>query len=165
MSDSMTSRRRFLSGGLAAGLAVGSASMAGCGTIAGAQAPASAPVALAGPGRLTMHAIDIWNGLPAAAMQVDLSVLEAGSYRLLRSFKTNTGGRSERPLFEGETFKRGSYELLLHVEQHYAELQAQMPKPAFLTEVPIRFSVDDPRQRYHIAILLSPWSYSYYRGS
>jgi 5-hydroxyisourate hydrolase len=31
--------------------------------------------------------------------------------------------------------------------------------------VPIRFSIDDPSQPYHIAILLTPWSYSYYRGS
>jgi len=92
-------------------------------------------------------------------------MLEGGAYRLVQSFNANKGGRSEKPLFEGENFARGSYEILLHVEEHYAKLSAQMPRPAFLTDVPIRFSIDDPSQRYHIAILLTPWSYSYYRGS
>jgi 5-hydroxyisourate hydrolase len=31
--------------------------------------------------------------------------------------------------------------------------------------VPIRFSVYDASQRYHVPILFNPWSYSYYRGS
>ncbi|HYD58717.1 MAG TPA: hydroxyisourate hydrolase [Noviherbaspirillum sp.] len=162
MSDNDLPRRRFLAAGLAAGLSA----LAGCSGLNTVQAPATPPVVNSpGPGRLTIHAIDIWTGLPGAGMRVDLSMLEGQSYRLLRTFDTNKGGRTDQPLFEGETFKRGSYELNLHVEQHYARLGAQMPRPAFLTEVPIRFSIDDPRQRYHIAILLTPWSYSYYRGS
>ena len=160
MSGNDLARRRFL----AAGLAAGSSVLAGCSTLG--SAPAPVPQAAAnGPGRLTIHAIDIWTGLPAGGMRVDLSMLEGQAYRLLRTFDTNKGGRTDQPLFEGESFKRGSYELVLHVEQHYARLGAAMPRPAFLTEVPIRFSIDDPRQRYHIAILLTPWSYSYYRGS
>lgn len=160
MNDKDLPRRRFL----AAGLAAGSSALAGCSGLDVVRAPATPPV-VAGPGRLTMHAIDIWTGLPAAGMRVDLSILDGQSYRLLHTFDTNKGGRTDQPLFEGETFKRGSYELVLHVEQHYARLGAPMPRPAFLTDVPIRFSIDDPRQRYHVAILLTPWSYSYYRGS
>ncbi|OWW21265.1 hydroxyisourate hydrolase [Noviherbaspirillum denitrificans] len=158
MSGNELSRRRFL----AAGLAAGSSALAGCSALGNAPAQQAAA---SGPGRLTIHAIDTWTGLPGAGMRVDLSVLDGQSYRLLRSFDTNKGGRTDQPLFEGENFKRGSYELVLHVEQHYARLGATMPRPAFLTEVPIRFSIDDPRQLYHIAILLTPWSYSYYRGS
>ena len=160
MSDNDLTRRRFL----AAGLAAGSSVLAGCSALGTAPA-AETPVAGNGPGRLTIHAIDIWTGLPAAGIRVDLALRDGEAYRLLRSFDTNKGGRTDQPLFEGDNFKRGSYELTLHVEQHYARLGAAMPRPAFLTEVPIRFSIDDPRQRYHIAILLTPWSYSYYRGS
>ena len=154
-------RRKFLATGLALG-----ASMLATSEVTAQTAPvAPVPAKAVGPGRLTMHAIDVWNGLPASGIRVDLSILEGGSYRLLKSFDANKGGRTDKPLFEGETFARGSYELLLHVEEHYAKLGAQMPRPAFLTDVPIRFSIDDPSQRYHIAILLTPWSYSYYRGS
>ena len=112
-----------------------------------------------------MHAIDVYTGLAASGIKVEVSRLEGGVYRLLQTFEANKGGRSEKPLFEGADFTRGSYEILLHVEEHYAKRGAQLPRPAFLTDVPIRFSIDDPAQRYHIAILLTPWSYSYYRGS
>jgi 5-hydroxyisourate hydrolase len=163
MSAKELERRKFL----ATGLALGSFALTTTNTFAAsASASASIPSAASnGPGRLTMHAIDIWSGLPASAMRVDLSVLEDGGYRPVRSFETNKGGRTDQPIFEGETFKRGSYELMLHVEQHYARIGAQMPRPAFLTDVPIRFSIAEPGQRYHLAILLTPWSYSYYRGS
>lgn len=153
-------RRKFLATGLALGASVLATNEAMAQTAA-----APAPAKASGPGRLTMHAIDVWTGLPASGIKVDLSIREGDNYRLLQSFNANKGGRSDKPLFEGENFARGSYELLLHVEEHYAKLGAKMPNPAFLTEVPIRFSIDDPKQRYHIAILLTPWSYSYYRGS
>lgn len=161
MSNHDIPRRKFLATGLALGASVLAASESAAQVAPAAPAPAKA----SGPGRLTMHAIDVWTGLPASGIKVDLSIKEGDTYRLLQSFDANKGGRTDKPMFEGETFKRGSYEILLHVEEHYAKLGAQMPRPAFLTNVPIRFSIDDPSQRYHIAILLTPWSYSYYRGS
>jgi 5-hydroxyisourate hydrolase len=161
MSTNELPRRKFLATSLALG-----ASVVGAGEAAAQVAPAApAPAKTAGPGRLTMHAIDVWNGLPAAGIRVDLSRREGDTYKLVQSFDANKGGRSDKPLFEGVNFMRGSYEILLHVEEHYAKLAAAMPRPSFLTNVPIRFSIDDPSQRYHIAILLTPWSYSYYRGS
>lgn len=162
MSTNELPRRKFL----ATGLALGASVIATGEALAQAAAPASpAPAKAAGPGRLTMHAIDVWTGLPASGIRVSLSKREGDTYKLVQTFNANKGGRSDQPLFEGENFARGQYEILLHVEEHYAKLGAAMPKPAFLTEVPIRFSIDDPGQRYHIAILLTPWSYSYYRGS
>jgi len=160
MTITRLNRRHFL----AAGLAAGTSALAGCTSVPEA-APPAASVKSNGAGRLTMHAIDIWTGLPASGMRVSLSMLDGSTYRPIRTFNTNQGGRTDAPLFEGETFLRGSYELLLDVEPHYAKLNTALPRPSFLTEVPIRFSIDDPRQRYHIAILLTPWSYSYYRGS
>lgn len=159
MSTLELHRRKFLATGLALG-----ASVVGAGEVAAQVAPAG-PAKNTGPGRLTMHAIDIWNGLPAGGIRVDLARREGDTYKLIQSFDANQGGRTDTPLFEGASFTRGSYEILLHVEEHYAKRAAAMPRPAFLTNVPIRFSIDDPSQRYHIAILLTPWSYSYYRGS
>lgn len=161
MSTHELPRRKFLATGFALGASVIAASEAG------AQAAPAAPPAVksVGPGRLTMHAIDVWSGLPASGIRVDLSRKEGDSYKLVQSFNANKGGRSDKPLFEGETFVKGSYEIMLHVEEHYTKLGATMPRPSFLTDVPIRFSIDDANQLYHIAILLTPWSYSYYRGS
>jgi 5-hydroxyisourate hydrolase len=41
----------------------------------------------------------------------------------------------------------------------------QLPDPPFIDEVVIRFGVADPAQSYHVPLLVSPWSYSTYRGS
>lgn len=161
MSTHDLPRRKFL----ATGLALGASVLATGEAVAQAAPAAPQPAKAAGPGRLTMHAIDTWNGMPASGIKVTLSKRDGDTYRVVQTFNANKGGRTDKPLFEGENFERGSYEILLHVEEHYAKLGAQMPRPAFLTEVPIRFSIDDPSQRYHIAILLTPWSYSYYRGS
>ena len=41
----------------------------------------------------------------------------------------------------------------------------QLPEPPFLDEVVIRFGIAAADQHYHVPLLVSPWSYSTYRGS
>ena len=38
-------------------------------------------------------------------------------------------------------------------------------QPAFLNQVGLDFGVADTSQHYHVPLLVSPWSYSTYRGS
>ncbi|MCC7345963.1 MAG: hydroxyisourate hydrolase, partial [Variibacter sp.] len=59
----------------------------------------------------------------------------------------------------------GRYELLFAVADYYAERGAALAEPPFLDVVPVRFSVADPEGHYHVPLLVSPWSYSTYRGS
>ncbi|MGL4502846.1 MAG: hydroxyisourate hydrolase, partial [Planktothrix sp.] len=37
--------------------------------------------------------------------------------------------------------------------------------PLFLDNIPIRFGIANPTVAYHVPLLVSPWSYSTYRGS
>ena len=162
-------RREFMTAGAA--LTVASA-MHGCaapgtvGTVAadGAQRQ-TGPVAAPEPGRLTFHGIDTFNGATIATLKVDVSMLDGGAYRLVKSFDTAANGRSNGAVFEGATFKRGRYELSMHVGDYFAALNTKLPSPSFLSRVPVRFGIADESQRYHIAVLFGPWSYSYYRGS
>jgi 5-hydroxyisourate hydrolase len=39
------------------------------------------------------------------------------------------------------------------------------PDPPFVDEVVIDFGIADPAAHYHVPLLVSPWSYSTYRGS
>ncbi len=133
-----------------------------------AQASAPQPAAAkpaAGPGRLTFHGIDTYHGATVGTLKVDILMQEGDSYRLVKSFDTVKNGRSDGALFEGDTFKPGRYEMVMHVGDYYAGLGTKLPSPAFITRVPLRFGVADARERYHIAVLFGPWSYSYYRGS
>jgi 5-hydroxyisourate hydrolase-like protein (transthyretin family) len=42
---------------------------------------------------------------------------------------------------------------------------ASDPDPAFLDVVPVRFGVADAGAHFHVPLLVTPWSYSTYRGS
>jgi 2-oxo-4-hydroxy-4-carboxy-5-ureidoimidazoline decarboxylase len=35
----------------------------------------------------------------------------------------------------------------------------------FLDTIPIRFAVAEPEGHYHVPLLVTPWSYTTYRGS
>jgi 5-hydroxyisourate hydrolase len=41
----------------------------------------------------------------------------------------------------------------------------QLAEPPFLGDVPIDFGIASADQHYHVPLLVSPWSYSTYRGS
>ena len=104
------------------------------------------------------HILDTARGCPAAGLRIELYRL--GDERtLLASTMTNADGRTPSPLLDGAQFSAGSYEILFHVGDYFAE-------PArFLDIVPVRFHITDTDAHYHVPLLCSPWSYSTYRGS
>jgi len=55
--------------------------------------------------------------------------------------------------------------LRFHVGAYFTRLGTPVADPPFLTVVPIRFSVAEPEGHYHVPLLITPWSYSTYRGS
>ena len=111
-------------------------------------------------GRLTTHVLDTARGRPAAGLRIDLFTLDDGR-RLVKSVATNNDGRADAPLLEGDAFRAGEYELLFHAG-NYFKIGAS---PPFLNDIPVRFGVADAAQHYHVPLLLSPYSYSIYRGS
>jgi 5-hydroxyisourate hydrolase len=115
-------------------------------------------------GRLTTHVLDTARGRPGAGMRIDLYALDA-QRRLITSIVTNSDGRADRPLIEGEAFAAGRYELVFHAGDYFKGSGLGDGAPAFLEEVPVRFSVASAEQHYHVPLLVTPWSYATYRGS
>ena len=115
-------------------------------------------------GRLTTHVLDTAAGLPARGMRVELYDLSDGKRRLLKETTTNADGRCDAPMLEGDSFTSGQYELLFHAGNYFAS-RVSLPDPSFLNEIPIRFAIADSSAHYHVPLLVSPWSYSTYRGS
>lgn len=114
-------------------------------------------------GRLTTHILDTANGKPAANVDIRLYVLEEA--RALRASATsNDDGRTELPLLEGKSMPTGSYELEFDIGKYFAAQGSALADPAFLDTVVIRFSVHTDHS-YHVPLLVSPWSYTTYRGS
>lgn len=116
-------------------------------------------------GRLTTHVLDTAHGRPGAGVRVDLSVLEGGGWRLIKTVRTNADGRTDQPLLAGEEMKPGQYELLFHVADYFAQQGAALAQPPFFDRIPVRFGVADANLHYHVPLLCAPWSYTTYRGS
>ncbi len=115
--------------------------------------------------KLTTHVLDIASGTPAAGMRVELSTMRGGGAAAPVSVITNADGRPPTPLLEGAEFGAGCYVLTFHVAAYFRSLGVKLPDPPFLEEVTIAFGVAEPVQNYHVPLLVSPWSYSTYRGS
>ncbi|MBN9696561.1 MAG: hydroxyisourate hydrolase [Zoogloea sp.] len=117
-------------------------------------------------GRLTTHVLDTARGCPAAGMAYTLHAVAAdGSRRLLCSGLTNHDGRAAAPLLEGDALVVGNYELVFEVAAYFAAAGVAQAAPPFLGSVPLAFGIADPAAHYHVPLLVSPWSYSTYRGS
>jgi 5-hydroxyisourate hydrolase len=118
-------------------------------------------------GKLTTHVLDTAHGCPAAEVEITLySIASRSDNRtLIKQVYTDRDGRTAQPLLTDGDFQIGEYELVFGVGSYFDSIQASLPKPSFLDLIPIRFQIADPDAHYHIPLLVSPWSYSTYRGS
>jgi 5-hydroxyisourate hydrolase len=114
-------------------------------------------------GSLTLHVLDTARGRAAAGVAWELWRLEP-SRRLLKVGQTNGDGRTDEPLLAG-ALETGRYEIVYRVGAYFRAEGVYAADPPFLDEVPIRFGIADPGGRYHVPLLVSPWSYATYRGS
>jgi 5-hydroxyisourate hydrolase len=117
-------------------------------------------------GLLTTHVLDTAHGRPAAGIALELASvdLETGSREVLKTLRTNQDGRTDVPLLEEGDLTQGIYELVFAVADYFGG-QTGVSDPPFLDRVPVRFGISDLQAHYHVPLLVSPWSYSTYRGS
>jgi 5-hydroxyisourate hydrolase len=99
---------------------------------------------------LTTHVLDTARGRPAAGIAIELTLPDGTT----RSAVTNEDGRAA--LLDDTA--AGEYELAFAVGDYFGER-------AFLDRVPVRFKIVDGAAHYHVPLLVSPWSYTTYRGS
>ena len=116
-------------------------------------------------GRLTTHVLDTALGRPAAGMKIMLYKISGQSHRKLLEVVTNADGRCDAPLLAEDKLAVGRYELVFCAGDYLRASGQAGEGVLFLDEIPIRFGVPDAGQHYHVPLLLSPFSYSTYRGS
>ena len=113
--------------------------------------------------KLTTHCLDTFSGKPAKGVKVDVYFV-SDKREKLNTIVLNNDGRTDAPLVEGSSFKEGKYELVFFVGDYFKTVTS-LPKTPFLDEVVIKFGISNPSEHYHVPLLVSPWSYSTYRGS
>ena len=116
-------------------------------------------------GKLSTHVLDTTQGKPGAGVRVELFAVGAGPRVLLKSDITNADGRCGAPLLEGAALQPGRYELVFAAGDYFASQGLALPEPRFIDAVTIAFGIADASQNYHVPLVVTPWSYSTYRGS
>ena len=114
-------------------------------------------------GRLTTHVLDAAQGRPAAGVDVRLYALN-DERELVATAVTNGDGRTDEPLLDGDGMRTGTWELEFDIGSYFRAAGFRLSDPPFLDTVVIRFSAKAD-EHYHVPLLVSPWSYSTYRGS
>jgi 5-hydroxyisourate hydrolase len=116
-------------------------------------------------GKLSTHVLDTTQGKPGAGVRIELYLVGAGGRTLLKSDTTNADGRCGAPLLEGEAMQPGKYELVFAAGDYFAAQGVALPEPRFIDQVTIAFGIASAEQNYHVPLVVTPWSYSTYRGS
>ena len=114
--------------------------------------------------KLTTHVLDVYSGKPGKGIKVDLYHIQNNKREKLNSVILNNDGRTDKPLIEREDFKEGQYELVFFVGDYFKKI-TEVPKIPFLDDVVVKFGISNAKEHYHVPLLVSPWSYSTYRGS
>ena len=115
--------------------------------------------------KLTTHVLDVYSGKPGKGIKVDLYYYENNDKKnKINSITLNNDGRSDHALIEGPNFKKGKYELIFFVGEYFKKI-SETSKIPFLDDVVVKFGISDNQEHYHVPLLVSPWSYSTYRGS
>ena len=115
---------------------------------------------------LSTHVLDTMNGCPAAGMQVSLFTTQGDQATLVKSFTLNNDGRNpDGMLYDHASLRKGTYRLVFDVASYFKAKAVDLPEPNFLNQVSLDFGVAHEDQHYHVPLLVSPWSYSTYRGS
>ena len=114
--------------------------------------------------KLTTHVLDVFSGKPGKGIKVELFFLNGDNREKINSIILNSDGRSDKPLVENETFKNGKYELIFYIGDYFKKITT-LDEIQFLDDVVVRFGISNNKENYHVPLLVSPWSYSTYRGS
>jgi 5-hydroxyisourate hydrolase len=97
-------------------------------------------------------------------MRIEVHELTAVTPTLVVSTATGKDGRCAAPLLAGAAFRAGRYAITFYLAEYFRASGVALPEPAFIEDAVIRIGIAHPEQHYHVPLLISPWSYSVYRG-
>lgn len=115
--------------------------------------------------KLSTHVLDTVHGKAAPGLRISLYRVTAGGRERVADVSTNADGRTDAPLLAGDTIPVGVYELDFEAGDYFRGLGVALPDPAFVDRVTLRFGIAEATGHYHVPLLVSPWTYSTYRGS
>lgn len=104
---------------------------------------------------LSTHVLNAVTGKPAAGVPVTLTDADG---TVLATADTDDDGRIKAL---APDLVAGIYRIRFDTRAYFATLDIE----GFYPEVVVAFEITDPGSHHHVPLLLSPYSYSTYRGS
>jgi 5-hydroxyisourate hydrolase len=111
-------------------------------------------------GKLSTHVLDTAHGKPAAGLHLRL----LRGQELIKEATTNADGRTDALLLTNEDMRAGKYVIEFEVGDYFRS-KGHPDAGKFLETVRVDFVIASVSEGYHVPLLVSPWSYSTYRGS
>ena len=115
-------------------------------------------------GYLTTHVLNTFNGKPGSGIKGSIYIFEEADKKKIKDFTLNEDGRCDTPILENDHFSIGKYEIQFFCGEYFTKF-TKLDEIPFLDDVVIRFGISDINEHYHVPLLISPWSYTTYRGS
>ena len=115
-------------------------------------------------GYLTTHVLDTYSGKPGSNIKGAVYRINEGKKIKISDFSLNDEGRCSSPIVSSNDFVIGQYEIIFYCGEYFQSIE-NFKKPYFIDEVVIKFGVNNDTEHYHVPLLVTPWSYTTYRGS
>ncbi|KAF8585132.1 Hydroxyisourate hydrolase [Ramaria rubella] len=114
---------------------------------------------------ITCHVLDSSLGKPASKVQV---IIQKGEghvgeilYHDLANGSTDSDGRCSTLLEPGSVLSAGIYKIIFKTQEYFSLTE----RSCFYPFVEISFNLSTPNEHHHIPLLISPYSYTTYRGN
>ena len=114
---------------------------------------------------ISIHVVDVAKGRPASGMFLEVHALDGDIRRVVGTGCIGDNGMFVHPMNAGDGVALGTHEVLLHAGEYFRLVGQVTDKPAFLEIVPLRFTVLDPVEHYHLPVKITPWGISVWRGA
>ena len=130
-------------------------------TLAALSLSAVSSLTLAAGNPLSVHVLNLENGLPSPGVNVTLEKHVDNGWQPLAQGVTNEQGRIGELFPAKLAFEAGEYRVVFKTGEYFKKTGRE----TFFPEIPVIFEVKNAEQHYHIPLLLSPYGFSTYRGS
>lgn len=118
-------------------------------------------LALAATNPLSVHVLNLQDGLPSPGVEVTLEKRERTQWTLLSTATTNQHGRIPELYPAGKSLQKGTYRVTFKTGEWFAKRNTS----TFFPEIPVIFNADGTVPHYHVPLLISPYGFSTYRGN
>jgi len=115
-------------------------------------------------GGISIHAVDIASGTPAAGLAVRLWRLDGPDRHLVAEGPCGERGLLDHPGATGVGITDGMYEVEFDTGAFYRAQGATIPSPAFLEVAVFRFGIARVEEHFHLPFKFTPWGFSLFRG-